>query len=86
MNSKEFIKALDDGKILVSIQDRHVTAIKLTTSRSVMINNDTTGVHLIGDYSERDTTEDLVFLTRENGKEFGVAIGFVNAAKWEVNE
>lgn len=85
MNSKEFIKALDDGKILVSIQDRHVTAFKLTT-RSVMIDNDTTGVHLIGDYTERDTTEDLVFLTRENGKEFGVAIGFVNAAKWEVKE
>ena len=85
MNSKEFIKALDDGKILVSIQDRHVTAIKLTT-RSVMINNDTTGVHLIGDYAERDTTEDLVFLTRKTGKEFGVAIGFVNAAKWEVKE
>ena len=85
MNSKEFIKALDDGKILVSIQDRHVTAFKLTT-RSVMINNDTTGVHLIGDYTERDTTKDLVFLTRENGKEFGIAIGFVNAAKWEVKE
>lgn len=85
MNSKEFIQALDEGKILVSIEDRHVTAIKLTT-RSVMINNDTTGVHLIGDYSERDSTEDLVFLTRKNGKEFGVAIGFVNAAKWEVKE
>lgn len=85
MNSKDFIKALDEGKILVSIEDRHATAIKLTT-RSVMINNDTTGVHLIGDYSERDSTEDLVFLTRKNGKEFGVAIGFVNAAKWEVKE
>ena len=85
MNSKEFIKALDDGKILVSIQDRHVTAFKLTT-RSMMINNDTTGVHLIGDYTERDTTEDLVFLTRDNGTPYGVAIGFVNAAKWEVKE
>ena len=86
MNSKEFIQALDDGKILVSIQDRHATARKLNDSRSVMIDNDTTGVHMIGSYTEWDTTEDLVFLTRENGKEFGTAIGFVNAAKWEVKE
>lgn len=86
MNSKEFIQALDEGKTLVSIQDRYVTAKKLTESRQLMIDNPTTGVHLIGNYSERDSTESLVFLSRNNGTPYGTAIGFVNAEKWEVNE
>ncbi len=86
MNSKEFIQALDDGKILVSIQDRHATARKLNDGRSVMIDNDSTGVHMIGSYTEWDTTEDLVFIKRDNGTPYGVAIGFVNASKWEVKE
>ena len=86
MNSKDFIQALDEEKTLVSIQDRYVTARKLTEGRQVMIDNPTTGVHLIGNYSERDTTEDLVFLSRDDGTIFGIAIGFVNAEKWEVNE
>ena len=86
MNSKEFIQALDEGKTLVSIQDRYVTAKKLTENRQVMIDNPTTGVHLIGNYSEKDSTETLVFLSRDNGTPYGTAIGFVNAEKWEVKE
>lgn len=86
MNSKEFIQALDEGKTLVSIQDRYVTAKKLAESRQLMIHNDTTGVHIIGNYSEKDCTESLVFLSRDNGTPYGTSIGFVNATKWEVNE
>lgn len=87
MNSKEFIQALDEGKILVSIEDRHATARRLNRGiRSMMIDNDTTGVHMIGNYEEWDTTEDLVFIKRENGTPYGIAIGFVNASKWEVKE
>lgn len=86
MNSKEFIQALDEGKTLVSIQDRYVTAKKLSEGRQVMIDNPTTGIHLIGDYSERDSTETLVFLSKKNDNPYGIAIGFVNAEKWEVNE
>jgi hypothetical protein len=51
-----------------------------------MIDNGSTGVHMIGSYTEWDTTEDLVFIKRDNGTPYGVAIGFVNAAKWEVKE
>lgn len=86
MNSKEFIQALEEGKTLVSIQDRYVTAEKLSESTKVMINNPTTGVHIVGNYSEKDSTETLVFLTVDNGSPYGIAIGFVNAEKWEVNE
>ena len=87
MNSKEFIQALDEGKTLVSIQDRYVTAKKLSVGiRQVMIDNPTTGVHLVGNYRNWDTTENLVFLSRENDTPYGIPIGFVNAEKWEVNE
>ena len=86
MNSKEFIQALDEGKTLVSIQDRYVTARKLVGDRQMIINNDTVGLHLIGNYSERDTTEDLVFLSKDDGTPYGIAFGFVNTEKWEVNE
>ena len=86
MNSKEFIQALDEGKTLVSIQDRFVTAKKLAENRQVMIDNPTTGVYIIGNYREWDTTETLVFLSRDNGTHYGIPIGFVNTKKWEVNE
>ena len=86
MNSKEFIQALDEGKILVSIENRYVTARKLGDRRSVMIDNPFTGVHLFGNYSEKDTTEAFVFLSKSNGTPYGTQIGFVNAEKWEVNE
>lgn len=85
MNSKEFIQALDEGRTLVSIQDRYVTAEKLSNGQ-LMIDNPTTGIHIIGDYSEKDTTESLIFLSRDNGTPYGIAFGFVNAEKWEVNE
>ena len=86
MNSKEFIQALDEGKTLVSIQDRFVTAKKLAENRQVIIHNDTAGVHIIGNYSEKDSTETLVFLSRDNGTTYGIAFGFVNAMDWEVFE
>lgn len=86
MNSKDFIQALDEGKTLVSIKDRYTTAKKLVGERQMIINNDTAGLHLIGNYSERDTTENLVFLSKDDGTPYGIAFGFVDAMDWEVNE
>ena len=85
MNSKEFIQELYEGKLLVAENSR-CASIRMIAKDTILYNDDERGLHLIANVAEWDVTSDLVFLRKNEGSKYGLAIGFVNAEKWEVFE
>lgn len=85
MNSKEFIQELNEGKLLVA-KNSKCTTIRLIAAETIIYNDDERGLHMLVNVAEWDVTSDLVFLRKNDGSKYGLAIGFVNAEKWEVSE
>ena len=85
MDSKEFIQELNEGKLLVA-KNSKCTTIRMIAKDTIIYNDDERGLDMVVNIAEWDVTSDLVFFRKDDGSKYGLAIGFINAEKWEVFE
>ncbi len=85
MNSKEFIQAIGEGKTLTPRTDKGHTIIR-RSSNGKGITYSTIGIDVVARITERDTLENSIFLTVDDGSKFGICVGVVYTESWEVLE
>lgn len=85
MNSKEFIQAIGEGKTLTLKTDKGYTTIYRSSDGKGVVYS-AVGITVKAEITERDILGYSIFLTVNNGSEFGICVGVVYTESWEVLE
>ena len=85
MNSKEFIQAIGEGKTLTLKTDKGHTNIRRSEDgKGILFTG--VGITVKARISERDILGHSIFLTVNDGSEYGICVGVVCTESWEVLE